>query len=137
MKKSISILVLVLILFSCSDSNSDNPTSSNNRTFHPPSWIQGRWIYNSAVMNVGYKFATNDVCQVLGSIDNCFKASIDLYNGTQVITAVNEEIISNTEYKLSYTIQSTTFYFHFVKVSATKIKEVVADPDGDLLYTKQ
>lgn len=132
MKKLLLVVFSSVFLFGCTSSDDD---SASNNSFNPPSWIQGRWLEESKTF--GYKFSTNNVCLISSSTDACFKESMDVYNGTQIITSVNEEIKSDTEYKFSYTIQSMTQYFHFVKVSNTEIKDEKNDPNGYNLYTKQ
>ncbi|AWG20441.1 hypothetical protein FFWV33_02300 [Flavobacterium faecale] len=136
MKKVIYFLTLLLLTISCSDSSTDNSTNSDNKSFHPPTWIQSRWTTDLGGSKFGYNFKSNDVCTIINSTDNCFKAMLNIYKGTQAIISVNEEIISETEYKFSYTIQSFTQYYHFIKVSPTSIKESITDPNGNILYIK-
>lgn len=51
------------------------------------------------------------------------KEYINVYKGTQVPTKVTQEI-SDTEYKCSITVASSTNNFHFQKVSSNTIKDV-------------
>lgn len=131
--KKIILLITSIILLSCS--SSDNSSSTNAASeFHPPSWIQGVWRDEASF---GFKFTSNNVCQLASTNQNCFKEMIDSYNQTNgITTSVDEEIISNDEYKFSYTVSAVTQYFHFVKESNNTIEYV--QPNGmNPIYTKQ
>jgi hypothetical protein len=130
MKKLFYLLVVILI-FSCSSPSSDDNNSSN---FNPPSWIQGTWKDNASF---GFKFTSNNVCQLISTNQNCFKEMIDYYNASIPNSAtVEEETISETEYEFSYTVSGVTQYFHFIKLSNTSIE--YNQPSGiNPIYVKQ
>ena len=132
--KKVILLIFFTTLLSCS--SDDNNSKDSKNSFNPPAWIQGRWI-NNEIIPLGFKFSKNDVCNIQYTTDLCIKAALDIYNGTQAQISIDEEIKSDTEYKFSYTVQGTTINYHFIKVAPTKIQEVLADPNGDLLYTKK
>lgn len=130
MKNLLFVFISVLI-FSCSSNSDDSPSSSN--LFNPPTWIHGSWSNPIG----GYKFTTNNVCQINSVSELCFKRMIEDYNSALPNSStVNEEIISDSEYKFSYTVQSTTQYFHFVKTSNTEIEMLDTQGQGSIL-TKQ
>jgi hypothetical protein len=130
MKKLILLLILVTFISCSSDEG------SSNNSFNPPAWIQGKWTNSTLGTPLGYKFANNDVCTTIYGIDTCFKSTNDLMGPSGAYINIVEQI-TDTEYKLEYTLASTTFNYRFVKVSATQIKELINDPSGSLLYTKQ
>jgi hypothetical protein len=125
------LLIITLMLLSCSsDSESDNA----NINFNPPNWIQGSWRDN---ITSGFKFTTNNVCQLVSTNQNCFKEMIDSYNASiPNSVTVEEETISDTEYKFSYTVSGVTQYYHFIKLSNTSIELI--QPSGiNPIFTKQ
>ncbi len=127
----LSSLLFVVLLTSCS-SSSDNNSSSN--LFNPPNWIQGTWRDNASF---GFKFTPDNVCQLVSTNENCFKEMINSYNASiPNSSSVDEEINTNTEYKFSYTVQSTTQYFHFIKLTNNTI-EYHQDSGVSPVYTKQ
>ena len=132
MKKLFLVLFSTVFLFGCS---SDGDSGSNT-SFNPPSWIQGRWIEENLNF-MGYRFTNNDVMLITGTSESSFGEDVKFFNNAGGDASINEEINSSTEYKFSYTLQSVTQYFHFVKVSNTKFRDELNDPDGDNLYTKQ
>ncbi len=132
MKKLLLVLISTVFLFGCSSSDGD---SGSNTSFNPPSWIQGRWLVESG--GFGYRFTNNDVMSVILTTEFSFGEQIKSVNNVGANTSINEEIKTSTEYKFSYTLQSATQYYHFIKVSNTKFKDVLNDPNGYNLYTKQ
>ena len=129
--KKLLYLSTVILLFSCSSSDNN---SSNSNSFHPPSWIHGTWVDNASF---GFKFTSNNVCQLISTNQNCFKEIIESYNSAIPNSAtVSEETISNTEYEFSYTVSGVTQYYHFVKISNTSIE--YQQPSGiNPVYIKQ
>ena len=133
MKKLLLVLFSAVFLFGCSSSDGN---SGSNTSFNPPSWIQGRWLEENLGVS-GYRFTNNDVMLVITTTEFSIGGQIKSANNVGVKTSINEEIKTNTEYKFSYTIESSTQYFHFVKVSDTKFKDALNDPNGYSLYVKQ
>ena len=125
--KKILFLSLVAILFSCS-SEDDN----NKNQITPPAWIQGTWGYSDSL---AYKFKSNDFCNMILNIEYCTAETIELSSKAGFTTNV-EQTITDAEYKLSYTSANTTVTYRFIKISATKIKDVSISEDGAVL-TKQ
>jgi len=132
MKKMFLVLFSTVFLFGCS---SDGDSGSNN-SFNPPSWTQGNWLEENLGVS-GYRFTNNDVMSVIMTTEFSFGEQIKSVNNVGANTSINEEIKTSTEYKFSYTLQSSTQYFHFVKVSNTKFRDELNDPDGYNLYVKQ
>lgn len=113
MRKLLFVLSLV-ILFSCS-SSSDDDNSSN--LFNPPSWILGTWSNEIA----SFVFKKNDFCTRVSNLESCLNDNLLAAKKTGVSVNVDEEISEN-EYKFSYTIQGQTSYYHFKKITNTKIE---------------
>lgn len=116
MRKLLFVLSLV-ILFSCS-SSSDDDNSSN--LFNPPSWIQGTWKDG---LSLGYRFSSNDFCLLASSLETCHRQTLEHFQKSGASVNVDEDISEN-EYKFSYTIQGQTSYYHFKKITNTKIELV-------------
>ena len=127
--KKILFLSIVTILFSCS---SDDDKNNNKNQITPPAWIQGTWDNSNGV---AYKFKSNDFCTMILNFENCTAATIEL-SSTGGFTTNVEQTITDTEYKLSYTVANSTVTYRFIKISATKIKDVSVSDDGAIL-TKQ
>ncbi|MDO4228581.1 MAG: hypothetical protein Q4C98_02090 [Capnocytophaga sp.] len=128
MRKILFLLITITTsIVSCSK-DSDNETSSS---ITPPSWIQGTWLGLDG--NVGYSFASDDFCQIVGSTNNCHKGHIN----SGAITNVTQEI-SDSAYVLNLVYNnSTTFSFRFKKVSDTQIESLNAAGNTDLVLTKK
>ena len=139
MKKTISILLLSLIITSCSKSDSENSSSANNKSFHPPAWIQGTWVqfYGNISSGSGYKFTSDNVCQVISGGQTCYKELLNTYDNSNIEVNVNESINTNNEYKFSWTIQASTVKLHFKKGTDNKTIFQVYEGVGDIPLTKQ
>lgn len=145
MKKLLLMASAVVLSLSCSssdensDENSDNGSNNNSSKITPPAWIHGKWLIDSSVQS-GYSFYSDDICQLhIGSYENCMKEAVNIYNGTQVFTNV-EQYISETEYKCKITISSQVLNYHFVKINNTTIKDMGllnTNGEGVLLFKKQ
>lgn len=124
MKKIILLASIAVLSLSCtSDSDSDNNSNNNsNSQITPPSWIQGEWVMED-VPSAGYIFYTNDLCQTTYGNQSCMRNYINIYQGTNVVTNVVQQI-SETEYKCLITVSGFTNTFHFLRVSENKIKDV-------------
>ena len=128
------VLFSTALLFGCS--SSDDDVSGANTSFNPPAWIQGRWIEQTLGI-IGYKFTNKDFILITGTTEASIGEQVNFFNNSTIKASINEEINSSTEYKFSYTIQSLTQHFHFVKISNTKFKDVLNDPDGYNPYLKK
>jgi hypothetical protein len=106
-----------LLLLSCSTSSDDDNNSSN--LFNPPSWIQGTWSNEIA----GFVFKKNDFCSKVSNLEICLNESLVAAKKSGASVNVDEDT-SESEYKFSYTIQGQTSYYHFIKISNTKIELV-------------
>ena len=133
MKKMLLVLFSTALLFGCS---SDDDVSDSKTSFNPPSWIQGRWL-EETIGTSGYKFTNNDFILVVATTEYSIGEQIKTLSKTEMEVNVNEEIKSDTEYKFSYTFHSVTQHYHFVKLSNTKFKDVLNDPNGHNPYTKK
>lgn len=125
MKKLLLVANLVLLTLSCSssDDNSSNNTNNNSK-ITPPAWIQGIWKYAEIPQTYSYKLTNNNICMVVASSENCMKEYIELYQGTNATTNV-EQRISDTEYYCKITVASASNIYHFVKVSNNTVKDVI------------
>jgi hypothetical protein len=110
--KKLLFVFTALLLFSCSSSSDDNNNSSN--LFNPPTWIH---------QIVSFVFKKNDFCTKALNLEICLNEN--LVTAKKSGASVNvDEAISESEYKFSYTIQGQTSYYHFIKISNTKIELV-------------
>lgn len=117
--KKLLFVFTALLLFSCSSSSDDN--NSSNSLFHPPTWIQGTWKDIDGI--TGFTFKKNDFCSLAVNFETCLNEN--LVAAKKAGASVNvDETISESEYKFSYTIQGSTTYFHFKKITNTKIELV-------------
>lgn len=135
MKKLFFTLSTILILFGCSSSDDSSNSNLNSASISPPSWIHGTWVLDGSTY--GYKFTSDDfILKTLSDLS--FKESVNstLSSGQ---TASTTETKTDSSYEISITILTTTYNYHFVKISPTII-EWVNDPQGSLVhtyYTKQ
>jgi hypothetical protein len=120
--KKLIILGLTILLFSCSKSD-DSSTTVNSASFNPPVWIQGTWL--NIVGGLGYKFTLNNVCQINGSQQICFKEMLQMYSNSGTSVTLNESINNSTEYKFSYTVMSVSTEFHFKKGATNTVINMV------------
>lgn len=125
MKKLIFLSTAMIFTVSCAETvDSDSP--QNNQTsskITPPTWIQGTWIFEDVASN-GYKFKKDDVCQLISTgAETCMKEIINIYEGTQIQTNVDQRI-SDTEYYCKVTYSGASTIMHFQKVSDNKIKDI-------------
>lgn len=88
MKKILFALIVTTVLFGCS--SDDNSVSGGSNRFNPPNWIHGTWLDMS---ESGYKFTSNNVCQITSFNQLCFKEMVDNYNAIGTVeVSVDEEI---------------------------------------------
>lgn len=128
MKKLTPLLFIIFLFINCSNSSDDNNSSnSSNLVFHPPSWIQGTWIsyFADTPTGIGYKFTTDNFCQVISSSETCTKETLQTYSAIKEISvSIDEPINTATAYKFSYTIEGSTIKYYFKKISTTKIQQI-------------
>jgi len=129
MKKIILILITSATL-SCS--GDDNKSSQNNTYFNPPEWIQGTFKQSSdANLGVGFKFTDNDFCNVIVNATQCYKEQLQSFSNVGGVADV-EETITDTEYAVEITLQSSTVYYRFLKISSTKIMWISSSGNFEL-----
>jgi hypothetical protein len=136
--KNLLYVLTALLIFSCS--SSDDSSSASSSAISPPSWIQGRWIMEGVSNSVeaGYNFSKNDFCLIVFNTQTCFKESNNLLSSGGGYIKV-EEVVNENEYKISITQISSTFTYHFKKITPTKI-EWINGPLGttqSIYYVKQ
>jgi len=131
--KKLLLASLCLALFGCSDNDSDSTTPT--ASFHPPTWVHGTWIISTGGQEMGLKFTSDNVCTISNTTANCFKETIALYEGTQVVSTVTEEI-SDNEYNATINISGNISNYRVQKVSTTEIKWVLNSTTSTIL-TKQ
>src|SRR5690554_2020023 len=143
MKKLLLIASSVLLTLSCGtsdDSSSNNSNNNSSSKITPPTWIQGTYYQvfeGSERKQFGYKFYSNDLCVLQYTHENCMQGSIDIYQGTNAYTNV-EQSITDTEYKCTITIQSQKLNYHFQKVSDNTIKDVnMSNSSGTTVLLKK
>lgn len=128
--KQLILLSTLFLLFSCS---SDDSSSVNNPTnsFNPPAWIQGTWLYtvDGITGSTGYRFKPNDFCALSSISEGCLSG--------QPYIEINEEIISDDEYKFQYGYGGTTHYFHFKKTSSNNMVFIDELSGTEVTFIKQ
>lgn len=132
--KTIVLILSAVLAFGCSGSDDSDNANLTVVSLNPPVWIQGTWLLEGSSVQSGFRFTSDDVCINSLGMYACNKESLEMYQGTQVNTDVNEEI-SDTEYSVEITVGSNTTAFEFKKVSATQIKWVNSPAQAN--YTKQ
>lgn len=130
MKKLLLIASSVLLTLSCSSSDDDSSNNSNNNSskITPPAWIQGSYYHVSEGTDAkigGYRFYSDDICVLSYTSEVCMKGTIDIYQGTNMYTNV-EQSSTTTEYKCTITIGAQKTNYHFQKLSDNTIKDVIA-----------
>lgn len=140
MRKLVYVFFMTMVLLGCS-SDDNSGSNGNNQFFNPPSWIHGTWLQmydENFSLGFGYKFTSNNVCQIASQTTTCFKEMLENYDVTAGVIEVStdEEIKSNTEYKFSYTVAGVTQEFHFRKVSNSEI-EMVSNSGVNPVFEKQ
>lgn len=78
MKKILLFVSAVILSASCSSDDNEINNSSNSK-ITPPEWIQGTWLQDNSY-KLGYKFTTNDFCQILPTTEYCWKSVVELTN---------------------------------------------------------
>lgn len=122
----------MFVMFSCSGSDDSNPVNQDDNTINPPAWIQGNWVLENNT-GYGFKFTSDDLCLKSIGIYTCNKEALEMYEGTNVFTNVDESI-SDTEYSVEITMGSSTTAYEFHKVSDTQIECITPI---QAIYTKQ
>ncbi|QEE49154.1 hypothetical protein FUA48_06040 [Flavobacterium alkalisoli] len=129
--KHLLLFILALLIVSCSGSD-DNSSASHTSIINPPAWIQGQWVLENNA-DYGFKFTSDDLCLKSIGIFTCNKETIELYEDTNVITNVDENI-SDNEYSVEITIGSNTTAYEFHKISDSQIQ---CYTPIQAIYTKQ
>lgn len=135
MKKIFGLILLIALSISSCSSDDDN-SGNNNSSINPPNWIQGTWLLENSTVNSGFKFTTDDLCLISLTTQTCNKETLELYDGTQIYTNVEEEI-TNDYYSVEITISSSVNTYQFEKVSNTKIKWLNTGTNVNAIYVKQ
>lgn len=123
MKKILLFVSAVILSVSCS---SDDNESNNSSTYiiTPPEWIQGTWL-REFDSSVGYKFTTNDFCQILPMSNNCWKTQIENANSLSSPESYKLKVTqetSDSNYSISMgNYGSQSFKFIFRKKSNNEI----------------
>lgn len=127
MKKLFLFLFLTVCLSACSGDDNANGSGNSGNNLNPPAWIQGTWQMESAMgtAQIGFRFTSNDVCNMNSTMFTCYKEMIDHLNRSQLYANVTEEI-SDTKYYVEITNINTTNSYQFEKISANRIKWVNA-----------
>lgn len=116
--KRLLLLLVTVSMFSCSSDDSDENQQSG-RFLNPPAWLHGTWKNDIS----GFAFKEHDFCTVSNNSEICIDQSLQA-SSTVTTVSSSEPIISDTEYRFSYTISGSTSSFHFRKVSNSIIEFV-------------
>ncbi|WP_435134483.1 hypothetical protein [Formosa sp. A9] len=130
MKKLLLVLSLMLC-FAC-DSSDDNNDADDHSRFHPPSWIRGTWYANANDLT-GVRFTSDDFCNIITGTTECFKALIEQ---SHEIASVENESITDTDYKFTIEYGNKGGDFHYRKKSDTEIVLVVQGLETNIIYIK-
>ena len=65
--RCIKILILFLTILCVTGCSS---SGSSDSTFNPPSWIQGSWVVNNGYYDAGYKFTSDEIYLIFGTLIN-------------------------------------------------------------------
>lgn len=139
--KKISIFFFLILICACS--NSDDTNNSIAPSINPPSWIQGYWLRQvdattgSVTDLQGIKAYNDDFYFTQLGSGNSMKALIasTVQSGG---TAVVNEIITNSEYKLNITLNGMSYpQYYYKKSSSTKIQYFDTAGVGGAFFIKQ
>jgi hypothetical protein len=123
MKKNMILMLFVTVLFGCS--NSDLNNTSNSTSINPPTWIQGYWLQDDGsggVTVLGLKVTSDDLYTTINGSGNSLKTLISNVLQSGGTAVVNEEI-SSSEYKLNVTLNGNSFpQYYYKKITSTKIQ---------------
>jgi hypothetical protein len=138
MKKLITLAFAVSFLLGCSSSDSNN--SSNSTSINPPTWIQGYWLQDDGsggVTVLGLKATADDFYTTTNGSGNSIKTLISNVLQTGGTAIVNEEI-SASEYKLNVTLNGNSFpQYYYKKITSTKIQYFDTSNVGGSFLIKQ
>lgn len=130
--KHLLFIIPAFFIVGCSGSDDSNPVNQDDNTINPPAWIQGNWVLENNT-SYGFRFTSDDLCLKSIGIFTCNKEALEMYNGTNVYTYV-DEAISDTEYSVEITMGSNTTAYEFHKISDTQIECITPI---QAIYTKQ
>jgi hypothetical protein len=132
-----TVLLGALLLMGCSSDSASNNKSAP--TINPPSWILGSWLNTdskSAEYQNGFKFDNHDLSKLFMVTSSVSYAGvIQTYNAQWPATVTEEK--TDTYYKITIKYADKNYQYYFVKKPNNQIQEMLADPNGVTLYTKQ
>tara|TARA_B100000767_G_scaffold266543_1_gene284070 strand:- start:75 stop:473 length:399 start_codon:yes stop_codon:yes gene_type:complete len=112
------LILSALLIFACSgDDNDDNEDGLNQRSFNPPTWIQGVW----EIDNVAIDFREDDFCITQFGSASCLKTIIELNSDDPNFNINVYEEISATRYYFIFTHGPNEITTEFKKVSDISI----------------
>lgn len=130
--EKVIIILLTSVTFSSSDDDNNNNSSAY---FNPPEWIQGTFRQSSDTnLGVGFRFIDNDFCNITINAVQCYNKQLQSFANVGGIANV-KETITDTQYSIEITLQSSTVYYEFRKISDIKIEWVSAS--GNFKLNKQ
>ena len=122
--KKVFLLFSLLLMLSCS--NSDNNTNSSNSDFHPPVWIQGRWLQQGSIGSNGvlFNFSEKDFCFTnIGIANQCQQEFVNQLRLSSNSNVVVTEIITAAKYTAEIKYQAgQSFIYSFRKLSNNSIE---------------
>ena len=115
-----------LLLASCSGDDAKG-TPVTVQTFHPPGWLHGTWLPQSAAQQYSFAFQEDNVCYYAANTNfTCWKEAVETTKQFED-DYLFEEHITDSTYAVNYTVNDVVTAVQFKKLSADKINVAVAN----------
>ena len=126
--KKLILLIVITSFFAC-----DSSDDSSDSAFNPPTWIQGTWQADNAD-EAGVKFTTDDFCTIIANVDACLASVIESSYGA---IRVENEVISDTDYKFTINRTTGTTNFHYRKKTDNSMVFVLLSNIETVVFEKK
>ena len=138
MKQIIFMFITTLMLSCSSDSESNNSSNNgaNGDSITPPTWIQGIWLLDPGVVEIGYEFRTQNFCSISAGIADCWQERLDQLQDTPNTMANAYQEISSERYYLEIDYFSYEYKFEFQKLSENQIAKISITGNQEGIYTR-
>ena len=130
--KKLILLIVITTFFAC-DSSDDSSDTNSESVFNPPTWIQGTWAADNAD-EAGVKFTSDNFCTIIANVDACLAAVIEGSFGT---IRVENEVISDTDYKFTINRTTGSTNFHYRKKTDNSMVFVLLDNVETIVFEKK